>query len=90
MPHTPGPWSVFIENGVVEIQKRKRPVVHWSGFDSSLFKKSSEANARLMAAAPDMLDALKLALLHISAIDNQRVCDVIEAAIAKAENGGAK
>jgi hypothetical protein len=36
----------------------RNEVIHWTGFDASHFPKAAKANARLIAAAPDMLAAL--------------------------------
>lgn len=60
--HTPGPWSAYIGGGVISvcigaIPNGKRPcIVEWPGFDScDLPLAQQKANARLIAAAPDLL-----------------------------------
>ena len=59
--HTPSPWEVSTyENGDVAVYGENDP----SGRDLALVRGSSEAeaNARLIAAAPDLLAALEAAL----------------------------
>lgn len=65
--HTPGPWKLWVarsSNPTIEIQCGERtPVVAWPGFDdSNRAKEIHIANARLIAAAPEMLEAAKLIL----------------------------
>jgi len=62
MTHTPGPWKPFVNNSVVAVMKggSRKEVIKWTGFDGSDFPNDVEANARLIAAAPDLLAALKL------------------------------
>ena len=74
--HSPGPWLVDDDTGVI-----------FSGTGSGAvamapYPQNRAANARLIAAAPDMLAALKAA----SRIRNgwPEVFDLIDAAIAKA------
>ena len=57
MEHTPGPWSVGREGW------KHQSVYSASGrflADVSLFYDDAEANARLIAAAPDLLEALQM------------------------------
>ena len=65
--HTPGPWSVYSGKGVIQVDIGPRAtghrpcIVHWSGFDSNdLPRQKDAANARLIAAAPDLLHALEM------------------------------
>lgn len=75
--HTPGPWHYVVGN------KHHGPYVesgwngdicncyHISSSDKKPFlfqEEQSEANARLIAAAPDMLEALKSLVAHIQTI----------------------
>jgi len=61
--HTPGPWTVDVSDGWIRTVDpveglavcRMRPTCVTSTW---------EANARLIAAAPDLLDAAKLTTLH--------------------------
>ena len=70
--HTPGPWTAFIEESVNviaimaggEIGRGGREIVGWTGFDGNSIESVAEnaANARLIAAAPDLLEACEAAL----------------------------
>ncbi len=97
--YTKGPWGVFNLNGTICIDNRggdgRRPcIVDWPGFDGNeMSRKENEANARLIAAAPEMLEALNAAVsqVHLTnstepmSPDVKRVFDQCCAAIAKAE-----
>lgn len=96
--HTPGPWRVYegpLRRGfptpIIEIKAARsdRPVVNWQGFDDgNVPAEIHRANARLIAAAPDLLAALKLAKSLFDA--NTKIGRIgdhtqINAAIDKAE-----
>lgn len=69
--HTPGPWTVFARPGTetLEVQAAGKPVAHWMGFDGADQPWDEKAaNARLMAAAPDLLAAAAKVLLDNSGI----------------------
>lgn len=56
--HTPGPWSVLIENGkLYVVQKHQDPVTVCFVPDPS--SEDSQADARLIATAPELLAACK-------------------------------
>lgn len=61
--HTQGPWKFFQVWKVIEVQAEsaeKPPIVHWMGFDDCFRSlEEHEANARLIAAAPELLEALE-------------------------------
>ena len=80
--HTPGPWSVAIGDGcfVVETNDASiRFVIHGSN------QEGDAANARLIAAAPDLLDALCMVLDDPEALDGRPLTyECVRAAIAKA------
>jgi len=90
--HTPGPWHVAnvgwiaSERGTICAMYAMKTGLHGEDIEG-------EANARLIAAAPDLLDALKAAQEELRLIrmkDTNAVYDVlcrsqISAAIAKAE-----
>ena len=63
MSHTPGPWTVGITGGQERaVFQESDPCGHICKFPGSLWGPSAEektANARLIAAAPDMLAVLK-------------------------------
>jgi len=57
--HTPGPWEAFATPvGVGVISRRRADVAHCGGFDTDRPREEEEANARLIASAPDLLEAL--------------------------------
>ena len=83
--YTPGPWldcqpdSNFTKGcRVIKDGERKNVA------DIANFRGAGYANARLIAAAPEMLEALKLARQIWSASDSCAEIDAIDAAIAKA------
>ena len=83
--HTPGPWvsiryldSRFYELGSNEFHARLA-FTHGEG-------DTDEANMRLIAAAPDLLDALVMVLDDPNALDGRpRTYEIVCAAIAKAK-----
>jgi len=97
--HTPGPWKVTtnldywvepvnFEGGEGEFKGIALcGDIHWPNSNEKQFE--WEANARLIAAAPDMLEALKAALCDAEGGDvpTQATIDAMNAAITKAEGG---
>lgn len=65
MKHTPGPWKV--KNGsyctIIEAETGKRIGAAWSDPDTPLVE--AIENARLFAAAPELLNMLALALPYV-------------------------
>ena len=71
--HTPGPWTAFIgdDKNTVAVQV-KHPrhggtidLIQWMGFDNSAIPYEQHvANANLIAAAPELLEALKDFVRH--------------------------
>ncbi len=65
--HTPGPW-VVVNGGTIRADGGKRPVAMchcsavWNTSDSTPTRFECEANARLIAAAPELLEACRSAL----------------------------
>ena len=92
MAHTPGEWEVCDEGGSiygvkpVGIDTRICHCYDYVGGANSL---DGLPNARLIAAAPDLLEACKAAVRHVG--DNQDVHpairDLLKHVIAKAEGG---
>lgn len=88
MTHTPGPWKVYDDGELwVGPVDADAPVVcdmRPSG-EELIYSLQDDANAHLIAAAPDLLDALQLVL----DVDEWRLAAVVlnkvHAAIAKAE-----
>ncbi len=65
--HTPGPWKYWHEKGYVgEINAQNGTLV--AGFDTE----PNEDNARLLAAAPELLEALQTALQAFSEMNHAR------------------
>jgi hypothetical protein len=96
--HTPGPWRHYhgklrpqFPNLIHEIvDKNGEAIVKWGGFDGvDLPKKQIAANARLMAAAPELLEACEAAYASLGfPINNEslnRVTNQLANAIAKAK-----
>ena len=91
--HTPGPW-VWDDDGATLRGPRNMKVLQdgeglWNLWNSATLKDGmGEANARLIAVAPELLEALK-ELMEYAGIIEER-CDTVatnkaRAAIAKAE-----
>ena len=76
--HTPGPWHTAGEQGV-QIRSAKDQIAKVWTMRGNEWK----ANARLIAAAPELLEALKLARSIIGHPDDAH-SQMIDAAIAKA------
>ncbi len=104
--HTPGPWIVNSEGQITDLQDRTIvPNVHGHNVPSNAFPRGSgqyvaeddggAANARLIAAAPDLLDVARKALRELRSINPGPAGDregnraLLIAAIAKAEGGAA-
>ncbi len=79
--HTPGPWTVYSRRGVIAVLRDTEPVINWQGFDSTGLPEDALANARLCAAAPDLL-AVCERIVAKDGIAGLR--DQLAAAVAKA------
>ena len=91
MTHTPGPWTYEIGRGCKTISGRYHEIADTVGLDNELGGQD-EANARLIAAAPELLEALKAILDidnppwgHPGHIDFNEGIEKAREAIAKAE-----
>jgi len=94
--HTPGPWK-HIGNGIVapvNDPKEKHGEIDASVFGDTV--EQNRANGNLIAAAPEMLEACKVAFAwsctrsetrHKWTASDQKVHEVLKRAIAKAEGG---
>lgn len=74
--HTPGPWRAFLNKGVIGVapangQYRAGDIAICSDHDSRRTNEEAMANARLISAAPDMLEALEA--LHDEIDEYQRI-----------------
>jgi hypothetical protein len=100
MSHTPGPWRIDAEyirdvqagqeDDPVEIASTAEATLHGGHHFPPIGEQ--RANARLIAAAPELLMALKATAGNIRSLREAKVCntydnwlEVVEAAIAKAE-----
>jgi len=98
MGHTPGPWEASATKRITQaryvgkrIENGKTSMI--CDLTDSSFQSHAEANAALIAAAPDLLEALKLAQATIARLvtyhgpfnSTQGTQDVVATAIAKAE-----
>jgi hypothetical protein len=93
MKHTPGPWRIDGSGAIAGIRPGDsglplavsqvfKPIHYGDNRDSQI----QFANARLIAAAPRMLEALRTALATLERYERtQETRDVIHAAIAEAE-----
>jgi hypothetical protein len=97
--HTPGPWRVQDNTiGTNEVGHQLRVDSNDGAVAdcgrSPHVDEQSRANARLIAAAPTLLKAVKLALMELERISyqkraDQKIIDLLNKAVAKA-TGGAK
>lgn len=84
--HTPGPWKFvkdanFIMASIV-ICENIAPTHPRTG--NPEWTPQHEANARLIAAAPDLLQALQTIALHAPSLDAEGIRALCDEAIAKA------
>lgn len=83
--HTPGPWNVGQDSTAIEASGAIiARTFHWANQYTPIHE--SYANAKLIAAAPDLLAALEECLQRLDSHDDQSVpeCLVALAAIKKA------
>ena len=85
--HTPGPWMV--EKGTLDVIAKK----HYDGMEINIRdietndRETIQANAALIAAAPDMLEALELVLRQLPTeltLDGEILRDDLKQLVAKA------
>ncbi len=82
--HTPGPWQYLPES-----QENCAAIVAKTAFVCEFFCGPAEANARLIAAAPDLLNAVRFLLSNHDNRISRPDRDAAYAAIAKATGGAA-
>jgi hypothetical protein len=90
MKHTPGPWVVdpAVRQGFTVYAPKEGFIVGTQDEEGRYGAIESEANARLISAAPDLLDALLMVLGDPNALDGRpRTYEYARAAIAKATGG---
>lgn len=97
-PHTPGPWEVYCDGFSVAAEDGHIVSTYVEGNTDD----ECSANARLIAAAPELLEALQDAILFVDLvrlrarrlreseqeIEAQDCLDKARAAIAKAQEAG--
>ena len=95
--HTPGPWAWYGPNMLCGGERQSDCVLKSAddgkpyGLGTPLIEHhfdgdTAKANARLIAAAPDLLDALRMVLDDPNAFDGRpRTYEIVCKAIAKAE-----
>lgn len=93
--HTPGPWACFYKHKYDEWHvsvPMSEGSMKWALFDDGVRSESPEADARLIAAAPDLLVALRMLydetadyirLNNLGGMDNQCM-QLARAALARA------
>lgn len=95
--YTPGPWKLqLLQDGrkgypgwKTYCIREQKTNVHIStvGSVDRYYEKNNLRNAILMASAPDLLEACKLAL-YDTELDDETKVKVLESAVAKAEGKG--
>ena len=88
--HTPGPWTIHKQNAyhisyVVRGGKKENQIAQCFNWQDKGFDVNSEANAQLIAAAPDLLEALKMMLEGGLEGPTSQAIETALATIAKAE-----
>jgi hypothetical protein len=89
MGHTPGPWTVNDADNVsswsVQASGRKRIcAARWYPYTQEA-KAEALDNARLIAAAPELLEACKAVLNSTNILDADKIYSIVKAAVARAE-----
>jgi hypothetical protein len=87
--HTPAPWEIFNDFGVMRIVKRKGSALEIAQIkvagDGEEDFDEAEANAKLIAAAPELLEALIISLdYEMTEVEIAHWEQKARAAIAKA------
>jgi hypothetical protein len=83
--HTPSPW--YWADNVPDFPPRYCIIVDADGFTIADPSPMGEANARLIAAAPELLSALQFVLADLNTELDYEARLIVEAAIAKATGG---
>lgn len=90
--HTPGPWEIRYLSGIdMEITSKEGKICSFNGYShsSELMEENEEqerANARLIAAAPEMLKTLEEVLIDLNSNQIETARRRLKAAIQKATN----
>ncbi len=85
-PHTPGPWKILVPDGSMIVANGHH--IASVAMGGPIDGPEDRANARLIAAAPDLLAALKEAADFVQPFNRASdLLDRIDAAIASATGG---
>lgn len=90
--HTPGPWARDTGSGFgcdVRAENGRKVAATW-GINNGdpnrpAYRAECDANARLIAAAPELLAALEMALVYVDGEGTPEQYEQVVAAIAKAK-----
>jgi len=84
--HTPGPWEIRVDTGEYGIYHLEGPGPGYRHDDVRDREAEDQANADLIAAAPELLEALKIAEVHLGwgDVTLENVHRIVRNAIAKA------
>ena len=83
--HTPGPWVAVGAGVYTESDDPCLEIIFSAHNTRSASRETAKANARLIAAAPEMLEALKKILFLTNNATRDDIALVARAAIAKVE-----
>ena len=80
---TPGPWKIAAHCSTLIFDTKGRSIASAGGYQSNTESTidENEANAQLIAAAPDLLEALEAIVGLDDSIENyQKLCDAMQSA----------
>jgi hypothetical protein len=87
--HTPGPWKWDASYSVLSAPGHEEPVIDCAPYEGMWFKDidghDAEANQRLVAAAPELYEALRDLLRADAGKAHVAACDKARAALAKVD-----
>lgn len=89
--YTPGPWVHHQEDNIITTPNGLSKLLEWQARSLHVSQEERDANARLIAAAPAMLEALRKAVLllagvcvHSPELEPHETYEAVSAAISKA------
>lgn len=74
-PHTPGPWSIEAEpnpDNIIVLDPMNYHICVGGGREADYFTEEEIANARLIASAPELLEACKTVRTMLDSMQNER------------------
>lgn len=83
MKHTPGPWTAEKTAGGYERIQKDGEIIAWTANQQYIPVKEHEANARLIASAPELLEALIDSKILLESLDLQDRGEIYKDTIAK-------